>query len=109
MRIMSVPYESAFLLSRHKQDSQFVTPVGGDRPLEGKTTTLKQSSPTIEEETKRSAPSDKVFICKFLPPRKKKLLQHISLSAKKCVASEQSETSQSPSTVRGNCLVPKLN
>lgn len=33
---------------------------------------------------------------------------HITV-CKKCVASEQSETLQSPPTVCGNCLVPKLN
>lgn len=49
---------------------------------------------------------DHVFICKISPHKEKSV--HITV-CKKCVASEQSETLQSPPTVCGNCLVPKLN
>lgn len=65
-----------------------------------KTTRLTQSNPEIKEE--RPALCDHLQIS----PHKEKSV-HITV-CKKCVASEQSETLQSPS-VCGNCLVPKLN
>lgn len=71
-----------------------------------KTTRLTQSNPKIEEE-----PSVQLPVTSFhlqISPRKEKPSAHITV-CKKCVASEQSETSQSPATVCGNCLVPKLN
>lgn len=72
-----------------------------------KTTSLTQSTPKIEVEPSVQLPVTR-FHLQISSPQEKKSSTHITV-CKKCVASEQSETSQSPPTVCGNCLVPKLN
>lgn len=72
------------------------------------TTRLTQSNPKIEEEPRVQLPVTGFHLQNFSPTKKKESPAHITV-CKKCVASEQSETSQSPPTVCGNCLVPKLN
>lgn len=79
-----------------RQDSRIVTPTRGDRPLEVKPRKLTRSNPEIKA----------VFHLQISPHKEKSA--HITV-CKKCTASEQSETLQSPPTVCGNCLVPKLN
>lgn len=79
-----------------RQDSRIVTPIRGDRPLEAKPRKLTRSNPEIKA----------VFHLQISPHKEKSA--HITV-CKKRTASEQSETLQSPPTVCGNCLVPKLN
>lgn len=109
MRSISVSFDSVNLVFSDRQDSQFVTPVGR-RQTTWSRTSLRQSNHTIEVWCRGEFSSLKpVSICKFAPTRKKKKTSaHITV-CKKSVASEQSETSQSPPTGSGNCLVPKLN
>lgn len=91
-----------------RQDSHFVTPIRGDRPLEAKPPNYNDPVLRLKEEPRVQRPCDPVSIRNPpLPPCKEKSA-HITV-CKKHTASEQSETLQSPPTVCGNCLVPKLN
>lgn len=63
-----------------RQDSHFVTPIRGDRPLEAKPPNYNDPVLRLKEEPRVQRPCDPVSIRKFYPPAKKN--QHISLSAR---------------------------
>lgn len=99
IQIISGPFESAALL-RDWQDSLFVTPIGGDGPLEAELRDRHDPTPRLKQ-SQASRFLRPVSLCEEEP-------SHTAVCRKR-VASEQSETLRSPPTVCGSCLVPKLN
>ena len=91
IHISSFPVGVGDLASQRQTGlTEFVTPIGGDTPLEAKPQDLTESSPIRQRRNPASSSLWPVSIRKN-SPHKEKPSAHITV-CKKCVASEQSET-----------------